>query len=112
MVAGVDTIFGRLISVSGKTGSFQKTPYVRLSSQIQMRAAFKTIVEALDQDESHISNSIFLLTQKHNALMFRRTTLTKLSEAGVLWHVLVIEGKEWQKVGWDYNWENETSTPI
>ena len=46
MVAGVDTIFGRLISVSGKTGSFQKTPYVRLSSQIRMRAAFKTIVEA------------------------------------------------------------------
>ena len=46
MVAGVDTIFGRLISVSGKTGSFQKTPDVRLSSQIQMRAAFKTIVEA------------------------------------------------------------------
>ena len=53
MVAGVDTIFGRLISVSGKTGSYQKTPYVRLSSQIQMRAAFKTIVEACDQDESH-----------------------------------------------------------
>ena len=46
MVAGVDTIFGRLISVSGKTGSFQKTTYVRLSSQIQMRAAFKSIVEA------------------------------------------------------------------
>ena len=46
MVAGVDTIFGRLISVSRKTGSFQKTPYVMLSSQIQMRAAFKMIVEA------------------------------------------------------------------
>ena len=76
MVAGVDTIFGRLISVSGKTGSYQKTPYVRLSSQIQ------------------------------------RTTPTKLSEAGVLWHVLVIEGKEWQKVGWDYNWENGTTAPI
>lgn len=44
--------------------------------------------------------------------MFRRTTLTKLSEAGVLWHVLVIEGKEWQKVGWDYNWENGTTAPI
>lgn len=64
---------------------------------------------------TNISNSIFPLivrAQKHNALMFRRTTLTKLSEAGVLWHVLVIEGKEWQKVGWDYNWENETTAPI
>ena len=79
-----------------------------------MRAAFKTIVEAGWESwfSTNISNSIFLLTQKHNALMFRRTTLTKLSEAGVLWHVLVIEGKEWQKVGWDYNWENGTTAPI
>ena len=64
---------------------------------------------------TNISNSIFPLivrAQKHNALMFRRTTLTKLSEAGVLWHVLVTEGKEWQKVGWDYNWENGTTAPI
>ena len=59
MVAGVDTIFGRLISVSGKTGSYQKTPYVRLSSQIKIRAAFKTIVKACDQDESHDFLPIF-----------------------------------------------------
>ena len=71
MVAGVDTIFGRLISVSGKTGSYQKTPYVRLSSQTQMRAAFKTIVEVRDQDESHDFLPIFQIQSfsSHKSIM-------------------------------------------